>query len=127
MKRRLVAGFAVAALVVLAGCSSGPSGPGTLKGTATATAPQTLGAVVLEVTGSGIQGFEGQQGSVAYGAVVNASTGRYRVVVVGTGPLAFGVKMDNVKDAMPAVQVVQAVDDNNAAISVSGVKVTLTN
>lgn len=126
MKRRLLPGLALAAALALAACSSGPKGPGTLKGTVTVTAPQTLGAVVLEVTGSGIQGFEGQSGSVAYGAVVNLPDGRWRAVVVGTGPLTFGVKVDNLKDPLPKVQVIQAVDDKNAALSTSGVKVTLT-
>ncbi len=127
MRRRVFGTVAVAALVAVTACSSGPSGPGTLKGTATVTAPQTLGAVVLELTGPGIDGFEGQGGSVAYGAVVNLPKGQWRVVVVGTGELAFGVKVDNVKDPKPTVQVIKAVDATNAAISVSGVKVTLTN
>ena len=89
MKRVLLA-LLGGAVVTLAACESGPSGPGTLSGTATATQGQTLGAVVLEVTGPGIQGFEGQGGSIAYGAAVSAQNERWRVVVVGTGQLGFG-------------------------------------
>jgi hypothetical protein len=125
MKRRLTMAAAVAAALALGACGSEPHGPGTFAGTVTVTAPATLGAVVLELTGSGITGFESQGGSVAYGAVVNRPDGRWRVVVVGTGPLRFGVKMADVKGGKPGVQVVQAVDENNAPLPASLVKVTL--
>jgi hypothetical protein len=91
------------------------------------TAPQTLGAAVLEITGSGIQGFQGQGGNVVYGALLDAPSKRYRMVVVGTGTLSFGVKVDDVKGSKPSVQVVSAVDDQNTTVAVSAVKVALSN
>jgi len=127
MKRRVVSGLLLAALVALAACHSDSGVPGVLSGTVTASAPQTLGAAVLEVTGSGIQGFQGQGGSVVYGALVDAQSKRYRMVVVGTGSLSFGVKVDNVNGHKPSVQVVSAVDDQNTSLPSSVVKVTLSN
>jgi hypothetical protein len=115
--------LAVGVMVGLAACDSGPSGPGVLTGTV--TAPQQLGAVVLEVTGTGIEGFEPQGGDEAYGAQVSAQNGRYRVVVVGTGVLHFGLKVDDVKAPHPDVQVVLAVDDQNAPLAGADVKVAL--
>jgi hypothetical protein len=127
MRCRVVPGLVLAALVALAGCDSNSGPPGVLSGTVTVSAQQTLGAAVLEITGSGIQGFQGQGGSVVYGALLDAQSKRYRMVVVGTGPLSFGVKVDNVKSRRPAVQVVSAVDDQNKNLSTSAVKVTLSN
>jgi hypothetical protein len=124
VSRRFVHALLMGAAVALTGCETGPSGPGVMSGTVTATPPGTLGAVVLEVTGSGIEGFEGQAGSRAYGAVVSAENHRYRVVVVGTGELGFGVKVDDTGGPKPSVQVVSAVDADNAAMSISGVRVS---
>lgn len=124
-RRPVTAVLALFSVALLASCESGPSGPGVMAGTATATATasQTLGAVVLEVTGSGITGFAGQGGSKAYGARLSAENGRYRVVVVGTGDLGFGVQVDDVKGPTPTVQVVSAVDANNASMPASDVQV----
>jgi hypothetical protein len=124
MRRRIVHGLLVSAAMALAACETGPSGPGVLPGTLSASPPQTLGAVVLEVTGSHIEGFEGQAGSRAYGAVVSAENKRYRVVVVGTGQLGFGVKVDDIGGPKPTIEVVSAVDADNAAMSTSGVRVS---
>jgi hypothetical protein len=124
MRRRFVHGLLVGAVVALAACETGPSGPGVLSGTVSASPPATLGAVVLEVTGSGIEGFEGQAGSRVYGAMVSAESKRYRVVVVGTGQLGFGVKVDDVGRPKPTVEVVSAVGADNAAMSTTGVRVS---
>jgi len=123
MRKRFLRVLALGAALALASCETGPSGPGVLSGTVTASPPGDLGAVVLEVTGTGIEGFEGQAGSRAYGARVSAETDRYRVVVVGTGQLGFGVKVDDPRGPKPTVAVVSAVDAANAAMSTSGVQV----
>lgn len=125
MRFRPAPALTAAAVVLLAGCGSGPSGPGVLKGTVRATAPETVGAVVLEVTGSGIRGFESENGTVVYGAVLDQTTGRWRMVAAGTGPLSFGVKVDDVKGPRPQIQVISAADDENTAIPASDVKVSL--
>lgn len=117
--------LAVGTLLALAGCGSEPSGPGVIAGIAGATAPATLGAVVLEVTGSGITGFEAKGGTTVYGARVSAENGRYRVVVVGTGDLGFGVELDDVKGPKPVIEVVSAVDADNAVLPVTSVQVSL--
>ncbi|MCG6954443.1 MAG: hypothetical protein LJF04_00500 [Gemmatimonadetes bacterium] len=124
MRKRLIHGLLVSAALAIAACETGPSGPGVLPGTVSAAPPQTLGAVVLEVTGSGIEGFEGQAGSRAYGAMVSAANKRYRVVVVGTGQLGFGVKVDDIGGPKPTIEVVSAVDADNTAMSISGMRVS---
>ncbi len=112
-------------LVGLAACDSGPSGPGTVAGTVTGSAE--LGAVVLDVTWVGVQGFEGRGSSQVYSAPVAGSTDRYRVVVIDPvgGDLHFGIDVDDVYLEGPVVTVVSAADTANEPMSVAGLKVSL--
>lgn len=123
--RRRVGVVALGLLALLAACDSGPSGPGTVSGTVTGSAD--LGAVVLDVTWVGVQGFEGQASSQVYSAPVAGSVDRYRVVVIDPvgGDLHFGVDVDDVYLEGPVVTVVSAADTNNQPMSVAGLEVSL--
>lgn len=122
---RLVGLVALGLLGVLTACDSGPSGPGTVAGTVTGSAD--LGAVVLDVTWVGVQGFEGQASSQVYSAPVAGSADRYRVIVIDPvgGDLHFGIDVDDVYLEGPVVTVVSAADTANQPMSVAGLQVSL--
>ena len=114
-------GLAVALLA--AGCDSGPSGPGTLSATVSSTSP--LGAVVLEVVGPGVQGFEPQGSSRAFGATLSATEGRHRVVVVAPdgAPLRFGIRVEDLGADLPAITAVSAASPQNLPALAEGIEV----
>jgi len=122
LKRAAVAVLAAAAL---AACDSGPSGPGTLS--ATVSGPQALGAVLLEVTGIGIQGFVGQGDTRVYGAELSALDGKHRVVAVtGTGgTLRIGIRVDDLGAPPPVFVVMKSVDPLDMVILSTGVTVVV--
>ncbi len=126
MKRtRRWLGLLGAAMLVTA-CDSGPKGPGALS---TVVSGPDLGAVVLQVAGSGIRGFEGQDGSKVFSTALspNAVVPSYRVIVVGQngGDLHFGIQVDDRGGQLPTVSVLQAVDADNASVSGSGLEVRI--
>ena len=130
MSRRLALVLTGAALVVA--CDSGPSGPGTLTVTVAGpsqqgagTAPRELGAVVVEVLGSGIEGFEGLGTTQAYGAVVSAAEQKHRVLLINqeTGDIHFGIRMRDVTDHLWAVTVVLAADSDDVPMLPTGIEV----
>ncbi len=123
--RRMVATATTLAAVGLAGCDSGPSGPGMVAGTVTGD-PQ-LGAVVLDITWRGIQGFEGLGATQAYSALVTDSENRYRVILVDPngGDLRFGINVDDVYLEGPVVTVVFAAGTDDLPRSVAGLDVLL--
>lgn len=123
--RRAMGVVALGLLAALAACDSGPTGPGTVAGTVTGSAD--LGAVVLDVTWVGVQGFEGQRSAQVYSAPVTGSTDRYRVVVIDPvgGDLHFGIDVDDVYLEGPVVTIVSAADTNNQPMSVGGLSVAL--
>ena len=85
-----------------------------------------MGAIVLEISGPGVQGFsEAGQTRVFF---AEPSTEVYRVVLVAANPdrVRFRVDMDDVRSPSLTAVVVEAVDDNNAAITdLSGITVEL--
>ncbi|MDA0329516.1 MAG: hypothetical protein O2958_10970 [Gemmatimonadetes bacterium] len=101
-------------LLVGVGCDSGPSGPGALTGRVTG---QPLGAVVLEVTGVGIQGFDGRGSSQAYSAAVAGRVDTYRVVLVDAvgGDITFDIRVDDVRMEPPTVVVIAAARPDNVS------------
>ena len=112
-------------VTTLAACESGPGGPGMVAGTITGDAQ--LGAVVLDVTWRGVQGFEGRGTTQAYSARVSGSENRYRLVLLDPtgGDLHFGINVDDVYLAGPVVMVVAAAGTDNLTRSTSGLRVVL--
>lgn len=111
-------------LVLLAGCDSGPSGPGAIL--ARATAPD-LGGVLLDVRGSGIDGFTARGTTQVYSAAVPGSADRHRVILIDPvgGDLGFDIVVQDLGMEDPIITVVQATRTDNAMISNAGVVVTL--
>ena len=123
MRSRLVA-TAVAALL-LAGCDSIPDGPGTIDAIVEST--QSLGAVVLEFEGGGVEGFDPQGSTLVYSAAVSSTTRKYRVILVSPdgSPLRFGIRVDNVREAQPTVTAISAATPANRSVSPGGLQVRL--
>ena len=117
-------GFALASL--LSACDSGPQGPGVLP--ATVVAPEALGAVVLEFTGSGVLGFEGQGDTRVYSAAVPGSPDKHRVILVspsGAKEMRFGIDLADRGGELPAVSAVSAASPSNAPLAGSGLRVRI--
>lgn len=106
-------------------CDTGPSGPGTIRGTV--VGDESLGAVVLEVRGRGIEGFEGLDDTRAYGAMVAGADGRHRVILVSPtgGDIRFGMRVQDVGMFPPAVIVVSATGTDNETRPAGGIRVRL--
>jgi len=104
--------FGVVAFV-LAGCDSGPDGPGDLTGSILSPSP-AVGAVVFEVVGGGIEGFSGEGGTKVFWAVQENPV-VFRVVVIGdgSGGLRFSVSVQEKGGRLPRASVVSAVDTDN--------------
>jgi len=123
---RLGSALALAGVLALAACDSGPEGPGVL--TARLTSPQPLGAVVLEFTGAGITGFEGQGTTQVFGAVGGAGSQRHRVILVsptGATEIRFGIAFADRAGTMPSVVAISASSPTNVSISAAGLKVRI--
>ena len=112
MLRNAVATVALFGALMLAGCDSGPSGPGTLIASVTGN---SLGGVVLEITGVGIQGFEGLDNTQAYAAPLAGSPNAYRVLLIvpGGGDLRFEIQVEDVGMDDPVMTVVSAAGADN--------------
>ena len=105
--------LALATLLGVAGCE--PSGPGSL--TATVTAPGPTGALVIEVTGTGITGFEGLGDVLTFADAALTPSPRRVVVVSSTGSAPrFRVKVEDVSGDPPSATVVAAVNTVNTPI-----------
>ena len=120
---RLVTFMAVA--LMLSACDWGPRGRGQLRGIVTSGA-SPVGAIVLEISGPGIQDFtEAGQTRVFFAEL---ETDVYRVVLVAGDPdrIRFRVAMDDVRRPALTVVTVEAVDDSNAPITdLGGITVEL--
>jgi hypothetical protein len=112
--RRLAAILTVALLGW--GCDAGPSGPGILDGVVLSTGTD-LGGAVLQVVGTGIEGFSGVGGSRVYWAPVGGDD-TYRVIVIteSAGDLHFQVAVQDLGDRRPVAAVVNLVNDQNVNI-----------
>jgi hypothetical protein len=75
---------------------------------------------VLEVVGSGIQGFSGAGGTKVFWAP-QGTPSVYRVIVVGetAGDLPFSVSVQDLADRKPRATVVSLVDLNNLPVPVT--------
>jgi hypothetical protein len=108
-------------VLVISACDSGPRGPGALLARASldgASGGPSLGAVVLELQGSGIQGFEARGDTRLYASAVPGKVDVHRVVLVhpSGGELGFEILVDDVGMDRPGVTVVQAADTDNAIL-----------
>ena len=111
---RLVTVMGVA--LTLSACDWGPRGIGQLRGVVRSGATP-VGAIVLEISGPGIQGFsETGQTRVFF---AEPSSDVYMVVLVAADPdrVRFLVDVDDVRIPALNAVVVEAVDDNNTAIT----------
>ena len=117
----------VAAVVALAACDGGPKGPGVI--TASIVSPHSLGAVVVEVEGIGIEGFVGLGGIQAYGAEVSATMGRHRVVLVSAAgaSIQFGIRVQDLGSDPPIASAVFAAGVDNLPKLLTGILVTVEN
>ncbi len=113
-RARLVAVMAVA--LALGACDWGPRGPGELRGVVTSGAVR-VGAIVLEISGPGVQGFTDAGQTRTFFAEPEPEV--YRVVLVAADPdrIRFRVAMDDVRSPALTVVIVEAVDDSNAPIT----------
>ena len=114
--------LASSVLMILTACDGGPSGPGEMTGIV--TGPANLGAVVLEVTGVGIQGFVGHGDTRTFGSEVSAAQGRHRVVLLDTsgGSIQFGVTVEDLSADPPIVTILLAASTNNATLLLTGIE-----
>ena len=120
---RLVTVVGVA--LALSACDWGPRGHGQLSGIVTSGAIP-VGAIVLEISGPGVQGFSDSGQTRVFFA--EPETDMYQVVLVTSNPdqIRFQVAVDDVRSPPLTVVVVEAVDDNNAAITdLTGIAVDL--
>ena len=116
---------ALLALIALAGCEFGPKGPGVINGTL--ISPFNLGAVVLEVEGTGVRGFVGNGDTQAYGSVVPGVGGRHRVVLVSRSgsSIQFGIEVEDLRAETPIAIVVFAAGADNIPKLLAGTLVEL--
>ena len=112
MLRDSVTAAALLGVLMLAACDSGPTGPGTLIASVTG---KDLGGVVLEITGVGIQGFDGLDNTQVYSAPLAGSPDAYRVLLIDAegGELRFEIQVEDLGLDDPVMTVVSAVGVDN--------------
>ena len=122
--RRVLRALAVVLGLVIAGCDSGPNGPGLLEGTVSAPA---LGAVLLEVEGAGINGFEGRASTRVYAGTLSGRPNVHRVILMDRdgGSLAFAIDVDDLGMDGPVVTVIQAAGTDDEPMSAGSLRVAL--
>ena len=110
---RLVAAMSVS--LALGACDWGPRGPGQLEGLVT-TGGIPVGALVVEISGPGIQGFSESGQTRLFFAEPGTDVYRVALVAPDANQIRFSVTVDDVRSPTPTVVVIEAVDDNNAPI-----------
>ncbi len=119
---RAAVGLVLALALTMGACDSGPSGPGTI--TAFASGP-SVGGVVLEVQGAGIQGFTARGSTRVYSAAVAGREATHRVILITPDPgeMVVDIDVDDLGMEDPTVRVVSAANGSNQAIATSNVTV----
>lgn len=113
--------FASAAMVACG--DDGPEGPGSFNA-AVETAGAPVGAVVVDVTGPGITGFEGTGDTRVFSTVRNATGGVHRVIAVsGTGSIGFRVLVERRELGAPGAVVIEAASTDDAPLGPAGITV----
>jgi hypothetical protein len=117
-----VAAFAALALTA---CDLDSNGPGEVS--ARVTGDPALGAVVLDVTWRGVEGFSGRGSTQVYSAPVAGSPDRHRVILVDGvgGELPFGIDVQDLRVEVPTVTIVAATDTDNQPVPVGTLRVRL--
>jgi hypothetical protein len=105
------------AALALGAAACEPSGPGAL--TANVQAPVPTGAVVVELAGRDVTGFEGAGDVRVFAADPLATDSIRRVIVMSpsAGPLHFRIKVLDVGAPPPTAAVVDAVDAHNRKVT----------
>jgi hypothetical protein len=91
-------------------------------------APEALGAVVLEFTGPGILGFEGQGTTLVYDAPSPTGAQKHRVILVsptGGTEIRFGIELADRSAPLPSVAAVSAASPTNARLPGEGLQVRI--
>ena len=122
--RRRVGCMVVIGALFLAGCDSGPSGPGAFEGIVTG---EGLGGVLLQVDGPGIRGFTALGDSRVYGAPDADRPARHRVIVIApsSGDLRFAIDVDDLDMEGPIITVLQATRADNRLVTPSAASVRI--
>ncbi len=124
---RRVAALALLALAAACGDESGPAGPGSFTVSLEVVGP-TAGAVMFDVTGSGVLGFEGTGDTRVFSAEITPTTGEHRVIAVSaTGVTGFRVQVAQVELGAPQVVVVDAADTDNRPRGPAGLSARISN
>lgn len=115
MKRTRRAVLLLSGLLLAACGDGGPTGPGTLTGLVK-SGPIPVGAIVLQISGQGIDGFSALGDQRLFHSQVEP--GLHRVVLVGStlGDFTFTVSVQDVGGPLPAITIVEAVGADNVAI-----------
>ena len=118
--------LALGLLALVAACSDGgPKGPGTYTAMVEVVGPPA-GAVILDVTGTGINGFEGTGDTQIFSTVRDQVGGVHRVIAVSaTGALGFRIRVAQVELGLPTVVVVDAAGTDNRPRGPAGLSVRL--
>jgi len=109
---------------VLAGCDSGPSGPGAIEAIVTG---ETLAGVLLQVDGAGIRGFSARGDARVYGAPDADRPGRHRVIVISpsSGELRFAIDVDDLDMEGPSITILQATRADNRLVTPSAASIRI--
>lgn len=114
-------GMRALALILISGVAaacgdSGPSGPGLVDVRVVPPPSADAGAVVVELVGEGIEGFEAAGGARVFGAPRPGVENVHRaVVIVDQGELVFRVRLTDIA-RLPQGVVIQAVDRQNRTL-----------
>jgi hypothetical protein len=112
---RTLALIVVSAMAAACG-DSGPSGPGLVDVRVVPPPSADAGAVVVELAGEGIEGFEAAGGARVFGAPRPGVENVHRaVVIVDQGELVFRVRLTDIA-RLPQGVVIQAVDRQNRTL-----------
>ena len=115
MTRDVFRVLAVAAVMLLNACDWGPKGPGQLSGVLR-SGSIPLGAVVLEITGPGIEGFSGSGQTRLFHAEPEPGVHRIVLLTSSPGQFDFSMAVEDVRAPMPAVTPLEAVDGGNEPV-----------
>ena len=125
MTRDVIRAAAVAAVMLASACDWGPEGPGQLSGVLR-SGSIPLGAVVLEITGPGIEGFSGNGQTRVFHAEPEPGVHRVALLTSSPGQFDFSMAVEDVRAPMPAVTPLQAVDaDNGPMVDLTGIFVNI--
>jgi hypothetical protein len=105
--------------LLVAGCDSGPDGPGDLVGSVQSPA-SSLGGVVIEVVGPAIEDFSGEGGTKVFWARQEDPV-VFRVIAIGDGggALNFTASVQERAGKLPRATVISAVDSQNRPLPVT--------